>query len=105
MKEFADFRFEMLRNGVKGVSDEDLVLLWRVAKDCSRTMGMQFAAGGAAAGAAAGSMTIPGIGAVPGWLVGAAAGWVGGTAVCTVQIAPVHVAVDRLLDLLRSAGR
>ncbi len=102
MKGFMEFRFDMLRNGVK-ISDADMYRLYEVAKNCSRTLGMKFAAGGAAAGTMAGSMTIPGVGAVPGYLVGAAAGWIGGTAVCTLQNAPVSIAAGRILDLIKSS--
>lgn len=105
MKTYIELRNDLQRGGIKDVSERVMLTPWEVSKDCATTTGLVFAAGCAAAGAMACSFITPGIGCLPGYLAVAASGWVGGAAVCTLKNVGLQIAMDRLLDLIRSSGR
>jgi hypothetical protein len=76
----AHFVKDMLKIGILSYDEQET--LWQIAKRCARTTGVTVAVPTAIAGAAMGSVTVPGVGAVPGVVAGALAGFVGGTAQC-----------------------
>ena len=69
---------------VLGLRDTEAQTMAAIVKECARTYGMVLGTTGAVGMAGAGSVLVPGIGAVPGWLAGFAGGFVGGTLMCTV---------------------
>ena len=73
-----------------------------VLKHCSK-VGTALGAGAGVATAGAGSIIVPGVGAVPGWLVGFAAGFVSGTAMCTM--AHRGFVIEALKQTLSDAGK
>lgn len=94
--ELHQFQYHLMRNGLNYDYD-DVKYLFSVAKQCAKTFGV---ASGLTAGtmmAGAGSVTIPGVGAVPGYVAGFLAGMVGGTAICTLQRASMKPGLDQLL--------
>ena len=95
--EIREFQQSLLSNGIVGYSYDDLSYLLNAAKICARTAGIPMAGAGAVMGAAAGSVTIPGVGAIPGWVAGALAGFAGGTLTCTIARAGMKPALDEIL--------
>jgi hypothetical protein len=75
-----NFSKELLKIGIMSYDEHET--LWKIAKRCARTTGITVAIPTAMAGAAMGSISIPGVGAVPGVVAGALAGFVGGTTQC-----------------------
>jgi len=91
-----DFRREMLRLGFISYNKQDT--LWNIAQKCARTAGVPAAGAGLVLGMGAGSVTIPGIGAVPGAVAGMLAGLAAGTAACTAANVKHRAALRALLD-------
>ena len=95
--ELFDFRYKLLQNGFS-YEVSDVKYLLQAAKSCARTLGLASGASAGVALAGVGSVTIPGVGAVPGYVAGFLAGLVGGTAVCTIQRASIKRELDQMLQ-------
>ncbi|HYD77452.1 hypothetical protein [Ramlibacter sp.] len=76
-----DFRRELIKLGI--ISHREHESLWSIAKRCAVTTGVPMGGGGAAMMASAGTVMVPGVGAVPGAVAGFLAGLAAGTAMCT----------------------
>lgn len=76
-----EFQREILSLGI--ISYQEQETLWDIATKCARMAGVPMAGAGFVIGAAAGTVTVPGIGAVPGALFGLLSGLATGTAICT----------------------
>lgn len=63
-------------------STQEHATLLDVAKRCARISGLPMASAVGVVGAKAGSVTVPGVGAVPGWVAGVLAGLITGTGMC-----------------------
>ena len=92
----ADFRQQLMSMGI--VRYDQHQTLWSVAKHCARTMGVPGAGGLAVLGAGAGSVTVPVLGAVPGYVAGMLAGFAMGTGSCMA----VNLRYERELKQLLS---
>lgn len=93
-----EFVGQLMSIGIVSYREQETV--WKIAQRCARTTGMATAGAGLIAGAGAGTVTIPGIGAIPGALAGFLAGLVGGTAMCTIANASLR---EQLRTLAREA--
>jgi hypothetical protein len=80
--------------------DSEAETLKAVLAHCSK-VGVAMGGFAAVGTATAGAITVPGIGSVPGWLVGFAAGWVSGTAMCTM--AHRGIVIEGLKQILSDA--
>jgi|GEM_PF-2241780 len=78
----AHFMKDMMKIGI--ISYDEQETLWQIARRCARTTGVTVAVPAALAGAAMGSVTVPGVGAVPGVVAGALAGFFSGTTQCVM---------------------
>lgn len=87
------FRRRLLDLGLS-YRDDDLSYLWEVAKRCAKTSGASLGAAAGLMSAGAGAVAVPGVGAVPAWILGFLAGAATGTVTCTV----VHGSLKRELD-------
>ena len=80
-----DFRQMQREFGeVVGLRDTEAQTLAAIVKECMAGPGLAMGGAGAVGMAGAGSVAIPVIGAVPGWLAGFAAGMAAGTFMCTM---------------------
>lgn len=93
-----EFVGQLMSIGIVSYREQETI--WHVAQRCARSTGVSVAGAGVVAGAAAGSVTVPGVGAVPGALAGFLAGLVGGTAMCTIANASLRA---QRRDLARGA--
>ena len=85
-KELFDFRYELLKAGFQyDVSDSKYLL--ETAKACAKTYGVAAGGGVALATATAGAVAVPGVGEVPGYVIGFLAGMVGGT----LMLSLIHI--------------
>jgi len=91
-----DFRRQLLGMGI--VRYDEQATLWDAARHCARTMGVPLAGGFAVVGAGAGSVTVPVLGAVPGYVAGMLAGFVLGTGACMAVNQGLIDDLKRLLD-------
>lgn len=73
-----------------------------VLRHCAE-FGVALGGGAAVVTAGAGTIIVPGLGAVPGWLAGFAAGWASGTLACTM--ANRGIVIEALKQTLSDAGR
>ncbi len=88
-----------LARSVVGLSDDEAGSFLALVKHCAKKSGVPAGAAAGIAMAGVGSVTIPGIGAAPGWVVGALAGFASGTAVCTfAHKGVIHPAVRQILS-------
>lgn len=82
-----------------GLHGTELETMTAIIRHCAVKGGMPLGAVGGVGMASAGSVAVPGVGAVPGWLVGFAAGFASGTLMCTMaQRGVVIEALKRLLS-------
>lgn len=81
--------------------DSEAKTMAAVLRHCSK-FGMTTGGGIAVATAGVGAVMVPGVGSVPGWLVGFASGFAGGTLVCT--IAHRGIVVEGLKRLMSEGG-
>lgn len=95
-QEFERFQEKLLRLGFDYRPDE-IAYLFEVAKSCARLSGLPLGAAMGAATAGVGSVIVPGIGSVPGWLVGVMAGFFSGTIMCTVFKGSIKTELDKLV--------
>lgn len=70
--------------------------LWRMAKRCARTLGAVGAGSGVVWGASAGSVVVPGFGAIPGSAAGALVGFLSGTLGCVAVNAATRAELQSL---------
>lgn len=91
-----EFRRELLSLGIVSYSEQDT--LWSIAGKCAKTVGLPMGAGVGLVGMQAGTVTIPGVGAVPGAVAGFLAGLAAGTAMCTAANLKHRNALRKLLD-------
>jgi hypothetical protein len=94
--ELKNFQRELLRAGYD-YDENEVTYLWNVAKRCALTAGVPMGATAGVMTAGAGMVSIPVVGAVPGWFVGALSGFVAGTAVCTFSKSGYKRVFDQLL--------
>lgn len=73
---------ELLKIGI--VSYDQQESLFQIAKRCARTTGIPMAGAGGLIGMSAGTIIVPGVGSIPGYLAGALAGLVSGTVSCSM---------------------
>lgn len=76
----AHFREEMLKLG--HITAARSQTLWEIGLRCAKSTGVPMGAAFGLLSAGAGSVSVPGIGAVPGYVAGALAGFVTGTLTC-----------------------
>jgi hypothetical protein len=76
-----DFRKELMAIGIVSYSAQETLL--DIAERCAYTTGIPLGGSFGALGAAAGMVTVPGVGEVPGWAVGFLVGLLAGTLTCT----------------------
>ena len=76
------FVAEMMQLGILSFREQET--LFDIAHRCARTAGIPMAGFGFVALSSAGSVVVPGVGALPGAVVGALAGLAGGTVSCVM---------------------
>jgi hypothetical protein len=91
-----DFRRQMLAMGIVRYDEHET--LWSAARHCARKMGVPMAGGLAVVGAGAGSVTLPVLGAVPGYVAGMLAGFAIGTGSCMAVNLRYKNDLKRLLE-------
>lgn len=91
-----EFRQQMLAMGI--ISYREHESLWSIARRCAGTMGVPMGGAGLVMGAGAGTVTIPGVGAVPGAVAGFLAGFVAGTVTCSGLNLSYRDELRKLLD-------
>lgn len=90
-----DFRRQMLALGIVRYEQHDT--LWTVARHCAR-VGVPMAGGLAVLGAGVGSVTVPVLGAIPGYVAGMLAGFAAGTGACMAVNMRYKNDLKRLLE-------
>lgn len=95
--DFRQFQDTLVKNELIGYSPSQLRFLWNTAKQCYRTLGIPMGVATGLATAGAGSVAIPGVGAIPGWVAGFLAGAASGTVMCTIAKAPLKPMVDSII--------
>ncbi|WP_205749010.1 hypothetical protein [Frigidibacter oleivorans] len=85
-----------------GLEQTEARTLAAIIRHCALKGGIPLGGAGAVGMAGAGTVVIPVVGAVPGWLAGFAAGFVGGTLMCT--LAQRGVVVQSLKQTLSSVS-
>jgi hypothetical protein len=83
----------MISIGIVSTKEQETV--WDIVKRCKHVGGTVGAAVGAAT-ATAGSVVVPGVGALPGWFAGALAGYAYGTFACTLANVTFREQLQRL---------
>jgi hypothetical protein len=86
----------MIKLGIISYSDQDS--LYSIAKKCAATIGITVGGAGAVFGAGMGTVTVPGVGAVPGGVAGFLAGLIAGTTTCTAANLKYRRELRSLLD-------
>lgn len=94
---FREFQDTLVKNELIGYSHSQKLFLWNTAKQCFKMAGIPMGTGIGYMTAGAGSVTIPGIGAIPGWVAGFLAGAISGTVMCTIAKAPLKPLVDSII--------
>lgn len=95
--DFRKFQDTLIKNELIGYSPSKVKFLWNTAKHCYKTLGIPMGVATGLATAGAGSVAIPGVGAVPGWVAGFLAGAVSGTTMCTIAKAPLKPMIDSII--------
>jgi hypothetical protein len=82
------------------LSMDEQETLWDITQRCARHAGVPMGGATAVAMASVGSVAIPGVGAVPGWLLGFLVGAASGTTMCVIMNYGVR---DEIVQLIRDA--
>ena len=95
-----DFADNMIKLGVDifQYSPNDRMYIYQVAKLCAKQAGIPLGAATGVAMSGVGSVTLPLVGAVPGYVAGFLAGAIGGTVACTIGRMSFKRDLDNLLD-------
>lgn len=91
------FISELMKIGILSYNEQET--LFQIAKRCARTTGIPTAAAGGLLAMNAGTVIIPGIGAVPGYVAGALAGLFAGTLSCTMLNASAKEQLKALANI------
>lgn len=75
-----DFREGLIKIGIVRLDEQDT--LWTIAKHCAKATGVPMAVTGALFMSKVTTVTVPGVGTIPGAVAGFLAGLASGTAMC-----------------------